>query len=92
MTTKEKKLHKALVATAKALATYGSHLIIEKQVSDALGYVEKKKGYLPTERELEEDAVKHYKENDTTTRHWVDIVAYKWVWKRCYNHYFNKER
>lgn len=45
-----------------------------------------------TDVELDQDAVKHYKDNNVSTRHWVDIVSYKLVWKRCYNHYFNKEK
>lgn len=91
MTTREKRLYKALVIAADALATYGSHPIIDKQVDDALKYAERKK-YLLTEKELEQDAVRHYKEKNVSTRHWVDIVSYKLVWKRCYIYYFNKEK
>lgn len=49
-----------------------------------------KKKFLLSEFELELEAIKHYNEDDVTTRHWVGIAPYKWVWKKCY--YFYKKK
>ena len=102
MTAREKKLRQLFKdnfncytdTNSKGLMIQNQEAITEGKFVELVSKFYKNKRYNQplTERELEQDAVKHYKEKNVSTKYWVDIVSYKLVWKRCYNYYFNREK